>query len=104
MSQRVSGNQAADGFRSKRQSREQSFAAFDALPARLRAAVRETVHNLSPIEVLEWHKSGVGEELILELIERYNREVLLMKYMRQVWPAGHPQERGTVASAEELGL
>lgn len=104
MTQRVSGNQAADGFRRKVQSREQSFAAFDALPPRLRTAVRETVHNLSPLEVLQWHRRGIPEERILERIENYNREVLLIRYMRQVWPAGHPQERGTIASAEELGL
>ena len=104
MSQRVSGNRVSDGFRVRRTSREESFAAFDALPASLRAAVREAIHSLSPIEVLQWHRNGMPQEWILKQIERHNREVLLMKYMRQVWPAGHPQERGTIASAEELGL
>jgi hypothetical protein len=97
-------NSQYDGYRKVKSGRAEEMAAFDKLPALLREELRNTVHRCSAVSIERMLREGTSVMNAQHAIQRYNREKLLTRYMRQVWPAGHPQERGSVVGAEELGL
>ncbi len=80
------------------------FTMFDSLPPWAREIVRYAPDVIACEPIVKELARGLSQQEFNAAYEHYCAERLLERHMRPVWGPGHPQARGSIKDAEELGL